>query len=63
MHYDLRSPFKHKEEIKPGAQVLAGTVIGQSGNTGMRESTLGSKSGSHLHWELILQKGKRRNLP
>ena len=24
----------------------------------MRESTLGSKSGSHLHWELILQKDK-----
>ena len=47
-----------KKEIKPGAQILAGTVIGQSGNTGMRESTLGSKSGSHLHWELILQKGK-----
>ena len=22
----------------------------------MRESTIGSKAGSHLHWELILQK-------
>ena len=22
----------------------------------MRESTLGSKAGSHLHWEMILQK-------
>jgi len=24
----------------------------------MRESTLGSKAGAHLHWELILQKNK-----
>jgi murein DD-endopeptidase MepM/ murein hydrolase activator NlpD len=32
--------------------------MGKSGNTGMRESTLGSKSGSHLHWEMILQKDK-----
>ncbi len=24
----------------------------------MRESTLGSKAGSHLHWEMILQNGE-----
>ncbi len=46
------------KEMKPGTKVSGGDVIGQSGNTGMRESTLGSRSGSHLHWELILQKGK-----
>ena len=25
----------------------------------MRESTIGSKAGSHLHWEMILQKGEK----
>ncbi len=45
-----------ENEIKPGYQVNAGELIGKSGNTGMRESTIGSKAGSHLHWELILQK-------
>ena len=34
----------------------AGELMGKSSNTGMRESTIGSKAGSHLHWELILQK-------
>ena len=34
----------------------AGELMGKSGNAGMRESTIGSKAGSHLHWELILQK-------
>ena len=34
----------------------------------MRESTIGSKAGSHLHWELILQKDDEeiylgRNMP
>ena len=24
----------------------------------MRESTIGSKAGSHLHWEMILQKDR-----
>ena len=43
-------------------------MIGKSGNTGMRESTIGSKAGSHLHWELILQKDDEeiylgRNMP
>jgi murein DD-endopeptidase MepM/ murein hydrolase activator NlpD len=36
----------------------SGELMGKSGNTGMRESTLGSRSGSHLHWEMILQKDK-----
>ena len=54
--------------IKPGYKISAGEVIGKSGNTGMRESTIGSKAGSHLHWELILQKDDEeiylgRNMP
>ena len=47
-----------EKNIKPGYVLGSGEVLGKSGNTGMRESTLGSKSGSHLHWELILQKDK-----
>jgi murein DD-endopeptidase MepM/ murein hydrolase activator NlpD len=45
-----------EDTIKPGVKILSGQVIGRSGNTGMRESTLGTKSGSHLHWEMILMK-------
>lgn len=45
-----------EDTIKPGAKVSTGQIIGKSGNTGMRESTLGTKSGSHLHWEMILMK-------
>ena len=33
-----------EEHIKPGYLIGAGETIGKSGNTGMRESTLGSKS-------------------
>ncbi len=33
--------------------------MGQSGNSGTRESTVGLKAGAHLHWEMILQKGKQ----
>ena len=44
------------KNIKPGYNIQAGELIGNSGNTGMRESTLGSRAGSHLHWEMILQK-------
>ena len=47
-----------EKHIKPGYVISVGEVLGNSGNTGMRESTLGSRSGSHLHWELILQKDK-----
>ena len=57
-----------EKSIKPGYKISAGELIGKSGNTGMRESTIGSKAGSHLHWELILQKDKEeiylgRNMP
>ena len=47
-----------ENEVVPGMIIKRGELIGKSGNTGMRESTLGSKSGSHLHWEMILQKEK-----
>ena len=47
-----------EKEIVPGAIVKRGELLGKSGNTGMRESTIGSKAGSHLHWEMILQKGE-----
>ena len=36
--------------------VEQGQLIGKTGNTGTRPSTLGTKKESHLHWELILQK-------
>ena len=48
-----------EKEIIPGAVVKKGELLGKSGNTGMRESTIGSKAGSHLHWEMILQKGEQ----
>ncbi len=41
--------------IRPGYRIRAGEVFGQTGNTGTRASTLGTREGSHLHWELILQ--------
>ena len=48
-----------EKEIVPGAIVKRGELLGKSGNTGMRESTIGSKAGSHLHWEMILQRGEQ----
>ena len=45
-------------DIKPGRIVKSGEFFAKSGNSGVKESTLGSRSGSHLHWELILQKDK-----
>jgi murein DD-endopeptidase MepM/ murein hydrolase activator NlpD len=47
------------KNIIPGAVIKAGDVIGKSGNSGTRESTVGIKAGAHLHWEMILQKGKQ----
>ena len=53
----IYAPLSHiNKNIKPGYNIQAGELIGNSGNTGMRESTLGSRAGSHLHWEMILQK-------
>jgi len=43
-------------DIKPGRLVKSGEFFAKSGNSGIKESTLGSRAGSHLHWELILQK-------
>ena len=45
-----------KENIVGGTKVNAGQIIGKTGNTGTRPSTLGTKKEAHLHWELILQK-------
>ena len=47
------------KNIKPGAVIKAGNVMGKSGNSGTRESTVGLKDGAHLHWEMILQKGEQ----
>ncbi|MBA64493.1 MAG: hypothetical protein CMG55_01695 [Candidatus Marinimicrobia bacterium] len=47
-----------EDYIQPGYKISGGEIIGKSGNTGMRESTIGSKAGSHLHWEMILQKDR-----
>ena len=44
--------------ITTGTFLKAGQNIGKTGNTGTRASTLGTKKESHLHWEMILQKGK-----
>ena len=44
------------DNIVGGTEVEQGQLIGKTGNTGTRPSTLGTKKESHLHWELILQK-------
>ena len=46
------------KKIIGGAKVEAGQMIGKTGNSGTRPSTLGTKKEAHLHWELILQKDK-----
>ena len=60
--YRVISIYAHlshiNNDIKPGRLIKAGEIFAKSGNSGMKESTLGSKSGAHLHWEMILQKGK-----
>ena len=45
--------------ITTGTFLKAGQNIGKSGNTGTRASTLNTKKEAHLHWEMILQKGKK----
>ena len=60
--YRVISIYAHlshiNNDIKPGRLIKAGEIFAKSGNSGMKESTLGSKSGAHLHWEMILQKGE-----
>ena len=48
-----------EDSISPGSFIKEGQLIGKSGNTGTRESTLGTKKESHLHWEMILQKDEK----
>ena len=48
-----------KNDLVGGSTVKAGQVIGKTGNTGTRASTLGTKKESHLHWEMILQRDKK----
>ena len=61
MHWDYNTTiklplkFKRPKRIIPGYKINAGEILGRSGNTGTRPSTLGTKAESHLHWELILQ--------
>ena len=45
-----------ENDIVGGSMIEAGQIIGQTGNTGTRPSTLGTKKEAHLHWEMILQK-------
>ena len=40
-------------------EIEAGQIIGKTGNTGTRPSTLGTKNEAHLHWEMILQKDNK----
>ncbi len=46
------------KKIKPGYKLKRGDVFAQSGNTGTKPSTMGTREESHLHWELILQDAK-----
>ena len=41
--------------ITIGSTVRRGEIIGRSGNTVTKDSTLKKKTGAHLHWEMILQ--------
>ena len=54
--YSIYAHLSHiNTEIMPGTVVNAGDLIGLSGNSGTEPSTLGTRKGAHLHWELILQ--------
>lgn len=44
-----------QKKLFAGTFVNQGEVIGQSGNSGIKDATLGKRTGAHLHWELILQ--------
>ena len=58
--YRVISIYAHlshiNNDIKPGRFIEAGEIFAKSGNSGVKESTLGSRKGSHLHWELIMQR-------
>ena len=56
------------KNIIGGTKVKSGQLIGKTGNTGTKQSTLGTRKEAHLHWELILQKNKKeiylgKNIP
>ena len=57
--YRVVTIYAHMSHINSsitiGSIVRRGEVIGQSGNTGTKDSTLKKKTGAHLHWEMILQ--------
>jgi len=48
-----------ENNIAGGTFVEAGQIIGRTGNSGTKPSTLGTKSDAHLHWEMILQKNNK----
>ena len=48
-----------EDNITGGTLVEAGQIIGRTGNSGTKPSTLGNKKDAHLHWEMILQKNNK----
>ena len=48
-----------ENNIAGGTLVEAGQIIGRTGNSGTKPSTLGTKKDAHLHWEMILQKNNK----
>ena len=48
-----------ENNIAGGQLVEAGQIIGRTGNSGTKPSTLGTKKDAHLHWEMILQKNNK----
>lgn len=57
--YRSVSIYAHLSDIPssvvPGVRVRRGDIIGYSGNSGTEGASQGTRNGSHLHWELILQ--------
>ena len=48
-----------ENNLSGGTLVEAGQIIGRTGNSGTKPSTLGTKKDAHLHWEMILQKNNK----
>lgn len=48
-----------ENNLAVGTLVEAGQIIGRTGNSGTKPSTLGTKKDAHLHWEMILQKNNK----